>query len=130
MPLLFFGLYQMPNGHNRVIKKHSGGGEPHDSANFFPHFRLVAMHLAVRAEGFCLHERAFVAAQSGVGIQCGAVRAERCTAMLFAAVQGDHQRDDLFFPLPFCPGIHLYRSPYDERQENVKVNGWSNDRIK
>jgi len=50
----------MTDRHNRMMKDHSGAGETHDLANLFTHVFLVAMHLAVGAEGFRLHEGAFV----------------------------------------------------------------------
>ena len=65
----------MADGHDWVVKKHSRAGKAHDFPDFLPHVRLIAVHFAVGAEGFRLHEGAAVAAAAGIGIQGGAVRA-------------------------------------------------------
>lgn len=67
----------MADGHDWVVKKHSRAGKAHDFPDFLPHVRLIAVHFAVGAEGFRLHEGAAVAAAAGIGIQSGTVRAKQ-----------------------------------------------------
>lgn len=63
-----------------------GTGEFHNFLNSFSHILLVAMHLAVGAEGLCLHKGAEVAALCGIGIQFRAFRTKGVTAVLLALV--------------------------------------------
>ena len=99
----------MPDGGHRMDKKHSGPGEAHDGANAFPHVWLIAVNLAVGAEGLGLHEGAFVAAHAGIRFQLRTFRAEVCLLksgrvaqrfMLFLAIEPDHIGDHLLLPLP------------------------------
>ena len=99
----------MSDGHNRVVKNHPWAGKAHNKPNSFPHILLIAMDLAVGAEGLGLHEGAFVAAHAGISFQFGAFRAEVCSVqsgcfaqrfMLFLAIEQDHVGDHLLFPLP------------------------------
>ena len=46
-----------------------------------------------------------------IGIQGGAVRAKRLAVMLFAAVEADHQRDCLLFPLSLGYYVHQLSLP-------------------
>ena len=96
----------MTDGHDRMMKHHPRTGEAHDFTDLFTHVWFIAVHFAVGAKGLCLHKGTFVRALSGVGIQRSAVGAERLAAVLFAAVDGDHQRNGFFFPLPFALNIH------------------------
>ncbi len=104
------GLDHMPDGGRRVDEQHPWAGEAHDGADALPHVGLVAVDLAVGAEGLGLHERAFVAAHAGVVFQFGAFRAEVCFLkpgcfsyrfVLFLTVEQDHVGDHLLLPLPF-----------------------------
>ena len=89
------------------MKNHPWTGKSHDRSNFLPHLRLVAMHPAVGAKSFCLHEGASVTALAGVVPQSGAVRAEHPMRMVpLLAVQSNHLRHHSFFPLPLGVG-HL-----------------------
>ena len=66
----------MAQGGYGMVKQHPGAGKAHDCADSFPHFRFVAMYLAVGAERLRLHEGTFIAALSCVGVESGAFRAE------------------------------------------------------
>lgn len=96
----------MPDGCHRVDEKHPRAGEAHDDADAFPHVGLVAVDPAVGAEGFGLHEGAFVTTHAGVGFQVGTFRTEVCLPkpvcfpygfMLFPAIEQDHIGDHLLF---------------------------------
>ena len=104
------GADYMLHCHDRVIKHHPRAGEPHDLSDLFPHLRLVAVNLAVGTEGLVFHERAPVAACAGIIRQCLALWAETgFHAVLFTAVQTDHQCDDLFFLFPFFLCVCFHR---------------------
>ena len=84
-----------------MVKDHPRSGESHDFANFFPHLRLIAVHLAIGTKGFVLHEGTFVTALPRIVIQ----RLTRWTetvmcAVNFPAVELDHKGDNLFFLFP------------------------------
>lgn len=87
-----------------MVKEHPGAGKTHDSPDLFPHIRFIAMDTAVGTEGLRLHEGTPVTAEPGIGVQGGTFGAECFAAVLFAAVNGDHQGDGLFFPLPLGLG--------------------------
>ena len=97
----------MTDRHNGMIKDHPGAGKTHDFPDFFTHVFFVAMYFAVGTEGFRLHEGAFIAALSCVGFQCGTIGAKFFLTVLFTAVNGDHQGNGFFFPLPF--GFHIHQ---------------------
>ena len=99
----------MPDGGHGVDEQHPRAGEAHDGANAFPHVWLIAVNLAVGAEGLGLHKGAFVTVHTGIGFQFGTFRAEVCLLksgrfaqrfMLFLAVEQDHIGDHLLLPLP------------------------------
>ena len=100
------GFDYVTNGHVRSVEQHPGAGEFHNFLNSFSHILLVAMHLAVGAEGLCLHKGAEVAALCGIGIQFRAFRTKGVTAVLLAAVQRNHVGNHFFFFLSFCLYIH------------------------
>ena len=90
-----------------MMKQHPWTGETHDFTDLFPHFRLIAVHLAVGTEGLGLHKRAFLAAHSGIGIQRGTFRAKPVFAVvLLFAVKLDHLGNHFLFPF----AIFLYFS--------------------
>lgn len=89
----------MADSQNGMAENHPWAGKTHDLPNLFTHFLFVAMHCAVGAEGFCLHERALIAPLPGVGIQGGAVGAELPASVMLSTVQGDHLGDKLLLPL-------------------------------
>ena len=70
----FTGFDYVANGHARSVEQHPGAGEFHNFLNSFSRILLVAMHLAVGAEGLSPHEGAEVAALCGIGIQFRAFR--------------------------------------------------------
>ena len=80
-------------------RQHSGPGPAHDSADLFPHLRLIAMHLAGRAKGLGLHKGAVLNAGQRIIMQLLAFRAETASegVMLLAAVERDHLTDKHFF---------------------------------
>lgn len=99
----------MANRCHRMDEEHPGTGKAHDLTDTLPHLWLVTVHLTVGAEGLRLHERAFIAAHSGIRFQFGTFRAELCFSqpgcfsygfMLFLAVQENHVGNYLLFPLP------------------------------
>jgi len=107
--LLFFCFHYMTDCGDRMMKNHPRSGKAHNQADFFPHFRFIAMHLTVRAKSFCLHKRTFIAALACVLRQCLAVRAERFFRMMVLfAVECDHLRYHLFFPLPLSLYVFLH----------------------
>ena len=80
-------------------RQHSGPGPAHDSADLFPHLRLIAMHLAGRAKGLGLHKGAMLDPGQRIIMELLALRAEFSlrAVMLFAAVKCDHLADQQFF---------------------------------
>ena len=93
------GLDHMPDGGHGMDEQHPRAGEAHDGANTLPHVELVAVDLAVGAEGLGLHEGAFIAAHAGIVFQFSALRAEVCFLkpgcfsyrfVLFLTVEQDH----------------------------------------
>ena len=69
-----------------VAENHPRAGKPHHGPNLLPHVRLVAMHLAVGAEGLGLHKGAPVAALPGISIQGGAVGTEGLSTVFLPAI--------------------------------------------
>ena len=98
----------MANSHNGMMEDHPRAGKAHDLPDPFPHVCFVAMHLAVGAEGLGLHEGTLVAAEPCISVQRGTFGAEFPAAMVFSAVDGDHQRNGLFFPFPLCFHIQFH----------------------
>lgn len=89
----------MSDGCDRMIKNHSGAGILHNSFDFFPHLRLIAMDFAVGTESFGFFERAFVTSLPGVFPQPGAGRAKAVISrVMTAAVNSYHLSDNLLFP--------------------------------
>ena len=56
----------MTGGHPGVIKDHPRAGKAHDLFDAGPHIGAVAVYLAVRAEGLCLHKGASVRPRGGI----------------------------------------------------------------
>ena len=111
MTLLFF-LFAAQNhvadGIDRIVKQHPGAGKPHDLTDFFPHLRLIAMYLTIGAKSLCLHKRTFITAYFGISLQIFALQTQLClgaamTSLLVmsTAIDADHFRNNLFFPLSF-----------------------------
>ena len=65
----------MPDRRDWMMKDHARRRKTHHGADPFPHIRPIAMHLAIGAEGFGLHERAPVTALPGVFRKRGALGA-------------------------------------------------------
>ena len=82
----------MPDGQHRVHRQHPGACPAHHRADLLPHFRLVAVHFAGRAEGLGLHEWALINAHQGIIVQLPALRAQGSFwgVVLPAAVKSDH----------------------------------------
>ena len=96
------GTDHMLNCHDWMIKNHPWAGETHDLPDPFPHFRLIAVNLAVGAECLVFHKRAFIAPSTGIFCQLSALRTEIIFhAVTLMAIQADHQCDDLFFLISF-----------------------------
>lgn len=92
-----------------MVKHHSRTGKTHYLSNLLAHLRLVAMYLTVRAEGLILHERAMLASASGIAFKLRAFRAELLfCAVLFAAVQLNHEGNHFFFLLTLCCNIFIF----------------------
>ena len=89
----------MLDGENGMHRQHSGPGPAHDSADLFPHLRLIAMHLAGRAKGLGLHKGAVLNPGQCIIMELLALRAETASegVMLLAAVKCDHLADQQFF---------------------------------
>ena len=108
-PCLSLRADEMTQCQDRVIKDHTRSREAHDLTDFVSHFRSIAVHLAVRAEGLCFHKRAFVRALAGIICQDGALRTKCLTnAVMLAAIQMDHQRHNLFFLLTLAIEFILF----------------------
>lgn len=76
---------------NGVMKYHPRSRKAHNLADFFAHFGLIAMYLAVGAKGFAFHKRAFIAALIGIIKQLLTILAQAAFAMvLLAAIERNH----------------------------------------
>ena len=60
--LFSFAFDQMTDGQNWMGFEHSGTAVSHDRADLITHDWVIAVNAAVGAEGFVLHEGAFIAA--------------------------------------------------------------------
>ena len=73
LPVLFsFAFNQVTDGQNRMGFEHSGAAVSHDRADLIAHDWLIAVNAAVGAEGFVLHEGAFIASVMCISDQRGA----------------------------------------------------------
>lgn len=89
----------MLDGQDWMDRQHPRAGPAHDGPDLLPHFRLITVDLARRAEGFCLHKRAMVDAGQCIVVELLALRAERAFGgvVLPAAVERDHLADQKLF---------------------------------
>ncbi len=98
-PLFFFCFHHMPYSRHRMMKYHPGTGKTHHLSDFLPHFRLVAMNLAVGAESFRLHKGTFVAARPGIFFESLAFWTKLSVRMvIFFAVEFYHLGNHFLFP--------------------------------
>ena len=109
-----FGLYHMPDSHNRMMENHSWASIPHDFSDFFPHFWLVTVDFTVRTKGFRLHKWAMITTLGSIFRQSGAFRAKGpFGVMVSPAIERNHLLDHSFFPFPlvlnvlFCHQLSL-----------------------
>ena len=91
-----------------MIEEHPRPGKAHDGTDLLAHFRLVAMHFAVWAKGFCFHKRAVITSASGINIQFLALRAQLSLfcMVISATIETDHFGDDSLLALPLRFYIH------------------------
>ena len=121
----------MPDGGHGVDKQHPRAGEAHDGANAFPHVWLIAVNLAVGAEGLGLHKGAEVAALCGIGIQFRAFRTKGVTAVLLAAVQRNHVGNHFFSFSRFacisiikCPPVYAEKLAFQRATRGSVSHAW------
>ena len=80
-----------------MIQQHPRPRKPHNGADLFPHFRLVAMYFTVAAGRFSFTEPATVQPGKSVLLQLTAAIAHSPVTLFAAAIQADHLCDHLFF---------------------------------
>lgn len=106
---LFFTFNHMPDSCHRIMEQHAWSGKSHNLSDFLPHIRLIAMHAAIRTEGFCLHKRTLITAKPCILIELFTFPAQGLSRMmLLVTIYFNHQGDHLFFPFPFCTNILLH----------------------
>ncbi len=89
----------------RMAEYHARSGKAHDLTNFLSHHGLVAMHAAIRAEGFTFHKRTLVASLSGVSQKLGTFGTKLFLTVLLFAINFYHKSDRLLFP--FALAIYI-----------------------
>ena len=90
----------MSDCHYWMIKHHSRSRISHNRSNFFPHLRLITMHLAIGTESFRLHKRTFITSHPSISIYFRTLSTKLLTTMMLPAIQSYHQGNNLFLLLP------------------------------